>query len=706
MRNRLSLIFISLFILLISIVLVSWIISYNYKSEIKRNNNINFLLEQIKKQHNIEFFWTDKIIYNSLSTNLNITENHLVLSKILRVLNTGGKVNELYENISQFNFEISEKTKVDTLNSLIKDFYSTVKVLIELKDEVSVQKNMDQSTYDYTIPANFIVGLTKIFQKHSKITNFITDFQEQISYENDKTYQSIFTILTISFLLFLFITIVVFSQLNKKVYHSLDFIRKITEEATHDKFRENISVRYASLPEDIVANLKVLFSKFQNTNAIIKLISEGKQKEITENLLEKSLLRKSFTKLINNLIEIKEKEEERRNKEEEQKWISQGVLEISEVFKVNNQDLVLLSEQIISQLVNYTHAAQGAIFIYDADSDANNLHLLASYAFGRQRFLEKKVRLGQGLVGACAKEKHSLTLKQVPEEYYKIGTALGNASPKSLYLHPLIMEENLLGVIELASFEELTQREIKLIERIGANIAISLSNAQNNLKTVRLLEQSRSQTEEIQYRENKLKNVIEEQQEHKSELQNKQKEFDEYLKALNAAVAVVLMNITGKISSLNENAKNIFKLKGRNIHTENLLDLKNDSPSVRMQFKENLAMVQEGNLIRQESEYLNIEKEIVYTYEYWNPIRDKNDEITEILLLIFDISQQKEGEIKLHEQTQEMQMQEEIMKQNLEEMMLLQQKWDERVRDYEVKLKNSEHKIEELEKKSKNSKNQ
>ena len=696
--KRLSTIFLTLFVSLVGIIAIGFVVNLNYYQNIRENNFKVFLLNKVSEYHDKEFFWADKILFNSTISNKSIVENNILVSKNLRILNTGAKINDLYVDKSEFSLTQEEREKLNNLNILEKVFYQKIKDIIELKSDIVIKPVFKQLNTQIVYPNSLLGNIETLVKKHNDIVDFIKEYREELEQENNSYIFKINLSIFIILILFLIIIVVIYQLLNSKVYRSLTFIKKISEEALNDTFRENINVRYATLPEEIIRNLKKLFDKFQKTNKIIDLISKGKEKEVDEDLLGNSLLKKSFKNLITNLIAIKNKEEERRNTEEEEKWISEGVMQISEVFKINNENVVLLAEEIISQLVNYTKAAQGAVFIYDEDLDSENLKLVAGYAYDRKRFLEDKVPLGSGLVGACAKEKHSIILKQVPEEYFKIGTAMGESSPKSIYLYPLLIENNLLGVIELASFDILGDKEIKYIEKVASNISISLSNAQNNLKTVRLLEQSRSQNEEIEFREIKLKNIIEEHQENKIKIENQKKEFEEYLKAINTAVAIISINRKGEINSMNDNARNILKLKGKTKNAKYLLDFKDDAPRSRMLFKENLGMSNQGNLIRQESEYIAFDKKPVHVYEFWNPVKNRENKIEEILILFIDISSQKQNEILLKEHAQEVKMQEAIMKQNLEEMMVLQQNWAENKKDFELEIEKMQKRIKELEK--------
>ncbi len=694
---------------LISIIIILSIqISINQvnNKSIKRNNNIIFLIEKIANKHNEVYFWADKILFSPNAVSSKVSQSNLLIIKYMRILNTGAKINDMFDNIEPFQLTKAEVDIIDSLNLNLKRLNNQAKMLQQLRDEIVTTTSFLNNKTKIEFPSEFTYNLVKLSDYHTRILNLISKYRISLEDQNQKTYIKIIRINLTSIFIILLISGSIFLYIYYRIYVPLEFIKKITDEALTDKFRENIIIKSATLPEKIISNLKVLFHKFQNTNNIVRLISLGNENEINEEMLDKSLLKQSFSELLENLISIKREESKRREIDEVQNWISKGVVEISEVFKLNNDNIILLSEQIISKIVGYIDAVQGGIFIYDNDANKDYLNLVATYAYGRKRFIERKVKLGETLVGACALEKHNILLTKVPEEYYQVDSGLGNATPKSILLHPLIMENNLLGVIELASFNELSNKEIELIERVGANIAISLSNAQNNLKTIRLLEQSQLQTEKIQTREENLKNIITEREQYHNDYIKQENEFVEFSKAVNSAINTIRLSLNGEIIEFNKNATNLFDLSSDNNKIKSLIQLKKrKSDAAASALKESIQMILNGNQMRGENSYNSLKDEEIFVYEFWNPIKNQEGKIIEILIIMFDVTETKKHEVLLHEQTMEMKKQEQIMSQNLEEMMNLQNDWTEKEKDYQRQLEKANIKIKTLEKNQKNSNN-
>jgi len=211
-------------------------------------------------------------------------------------------------------------------------------------------------------------------------------------------------------------------------------------------------------------------------------------------------------------LKIAKVEEEKRQEEIQQRnWSSQGVALFSDILRKNNDNLKVLSYEIVSNMVRYTNSNQGGIFIVN-DNDKNHvvLEMTACYAYDRQKFLQKQIEVGEGLIGRCYQEQEKIFLTDIPDDYIKITSGLGRDNPTCLLLIPLAYNNNIYGILEIASFNEYRDYEIEFIERIGENIAATISSAKANIQTVMLLEQSQQQAEEMASQEEEMRQNMEE----------------------------------------------------------------------------------------------------------------------------------------------------------------------------------------------------
>ncbi|NPA45418.1 MAG: GAF domain-containing protein [Chlorobi bacterium] len=188
-----------------------------------------------------------------------------------------------------------------------------------------------------------------------------------------------------------------------------------------------------------------------------------------------------------SLQQAKEEDEKRIKENERRHRANEAFAMFNELLRKGSNDINELSYLIISKLVDYIDGNQGGIFILNENDKENPyLELVASVAYNRRKFNEKKINIGDGLVGACAFEKEKIYITNIPDNYAEIRSGLGTASPKSILIVPLLMENNLIGVIELASLKEIDSFDIEFVEKVSESIAASLYATRINARTIEL----------------------------------------------------------------------------------------------------------------------------------------------------------------------------------------------------------------------------
>ncbi len=196
----------------------------------------------------------------------------------------------------------------------------------------------------------------------------------------------------------------------------------------------------------------------------------------------------------NSLLEMRQslktarKEEAIRQIENKQRsWIAEGLSLVNSVIQ-KNEDLEESSYNIISTLVRYLNANQGGLFLLNDDNENDKyIELIASFAYDRKRFHKKRLEIGEGIVGACFYEKKSVFMTKIPEDYMEIRSGLGTAGPTSLIVVPLLIENDVIGVMEIASFNVFQKYELEFIEGVAKNISSNLFTSKSNNKNKELL---------------------------------------------------------------------------------------------------------------------------------------------------------------------------------------------------------------------------
>ena len=252
-----------------------------------------------------------------------------------------------------------------------------------------------------------------------------------------------------------------------------------------------------------------------NIDANYSTLSDGD--ELGNSLLE---MRKS--------LRIAQDEQVLRAKEEEQRnWGTAGLAKFAEILRSDNDKIETLSYNIISNMVNYLGANQGGIFVMNDAENAGDrvLEMTACYAYDRKKYLEKKITPGEGLVGTCYLEGQTIYMTDVPDEYISITSGLGDATPKAILICPLKVNDDIYGVIELAAFTPFEPYQLEFVQKVSESIASTISSVRVNIRTSRLLEQTKLQAEEMANVEEELRQNMEEMQATQEEMRRREKEL-------------------------------------------------------------------------------------------------------------------------------------------------------------------------------------
>lgn len=293
--------------------------------------------------------------------------------------------------------------------------------------------------------------------------------------------------------------------------------------------KEKLKVRNDEIG-DMSAALNDLIDSFKKFTNFAKEIGNGNYNINFEPLSEQDDLGNALLEMRDNLKKASEEEEKRKKEDEQRNWASQGIAKFSEILRENNDNLEELSYQVIKNLVKYTDTNQGGLFIIN-DEDENNkfIELKAAFAFNRRKYMEKKIDMGVGLIGRVIREGETIYMTDIPDNYINITSGLGGANPRSLLIVPLKTNDEIHGAIELASFNELEKYQIEFIERVGENIASTLSAVKINIRTNELLEKSQQQAEEMKSQEEEMRQNMEELKTTQEESGRREKELKEKL---------------------------------------------------------------------------------------------------------------------------------------------------------------------------------
>ena len=306
---------------------------------------------------------------------------------------------------------------------------------------------------------------------------------------------------------------------------------------------------------DMANSLSSMAEGFGEITVFAENIGDGKYDSKFKPLSESDMLGNALLEMRSNLKKVSE-EDKKRN------WSTSGLAKFGDILRSYNDNFEKLTDEIISNLVKYIDANQGALFIIetnDAASEEEYMELAACYAWDKKKFLEKKIYKGEGLSGQAWIEGDVIYLTEVPNDYVSITSGLGEANPRSVLIVPLKLNDEIHGVIEMASFKEYEEFEIEFIERIAENIASTISSVKVNERTQKLLEESTMMTEQMRAQEEEMRQNMEELQATQEKIQRDQLDRESREKIVLSGTVLFELNKSFTIRSSNEICKDVFK---------------------------------------------------------------------------------------------------------------------------------------------------
>jgi PAS domain S-box-containing protein len=271
--------------------------------------------------------------------------------------------------------------------------------------------------------------------------------------------------------------------------------------------------------------------------------------------------------------------------EQQRIWEAQGIALLSEIRK-HSSDLQGYSNMAISHLVKYLTANLGTLF---SQNDEGQLELLATYATGDQKLVHKKltVESGSGLIGQCAVDRKMNVLNNIPANYIKIISGLGEATPGCIVIAPLLFREEVYGVLEIASFETLPSHKLDFLTKACDSIGLELFNMRSQERTRKVM---------VQSQEEELRKNLEDMKATQRQMLIKEEELSQQLNNTKRAMAmaeaerkkneailegcmdaVISFNQQGTIEYFNKAAEEVFGMQRKYVvgaHVSTILNIR------------------------------------------------------------------------------------------------------------------------------------
>ncbi|MEU9385618.1 HAMP domain-containing protein, partial [Streptomyces sp. NPDC048279] len=275
-------------------------------------------------------------------------------------------------------------------------------------------------------------------------------------------------------------------------------------EGTWKRLTENVNELAGNLTRQVRAIAEVTSAVAEgDLTRSITVVASGEVADLKDN--------------INSMVESL-RETTRAN--QEQDWLKTNLARISGLMQ-GHRDLPVVAELIMDELTPLVSAQFGAFYLAEDTERGHELRLVGSYGYPDDTDRPTRIPVGRSLVGQAARNRRIITVEELPEGYVTISSGLGQAVPSALVVLPIVVEEQVLGVIELASLTRFTQIHQDLLTQLVPTIGVNLNTIVANARTDELLGESQRLTSELQARSEELQVQQDELQRSNAELEEK-----------------------------------------------------------------------------------------------------------------------------------------------------------------------------------------
>lgn len=443
--------------------------SYRALSASAQNNKTLSILPEIRRLENAYLLYKDKAIAEELRTLLSSRQEQLIETNQEQFL----------KDLQTYTGHLNQVLKIDEQIGLSPDtgFRGTLRDAIhKVEDEVNLMARK---------------------------------LRENIKESTQEAYVFLFT----SIIAIAAVIITLLLLTSSSVIRPIERLNELINTLAHGGLPKYIVTEGKGRIAEMTSGVKMLVERLRETTRFSLAIGQAEFDYEFTPLSDKDDLANALLEMRDNLKSANEEAQRRKIEDEYRNWASQGIALFSDLMRQQTNDLQALGYAVISKLVDYTDSVQGGLFMLNEEDESHPyIEMMGCYAYDRQKYFTKHIEFGEGLIGRCVQEGKSIYMTDIPEGYTHITSGLGKATPGSLLIVPLKVNEKVYGVVELASFNVFADYQIELVEKVGENIAATLSSVKINVRTSELLERTRQQAEEMAAQEEEMRQNMEELQ--------------------------------------------------------------------------------------------------------------------------------------------------------------------------------------------------
>ncbi len=518
--------------------------------------------------------------------------------------------------------------KFDTLVSIQKKDIQANLQSFESYEDIMIKLLAEDVISSQIIPktSKLIESLDRISKEQNKVTD-----QSDNEVTDSITSLKNFTVILGALIVLIALGSAIF--LMRSITQPVNFLKNVVVKLGKGELVEEKQAKFSNDEiGEMAYAMDNLVSGLRATTTFAENIGSGNYQSNFKPLSEHDVLGNALINMRDNLSKVAE-DDKKRN------WATEGQATFGEILRTNTNDIVKLADEIIANLVKYMKANQGGLYIIDDvdDGEEATMSMKSCYAWDKKKFLDHKLHVGEGLAGQAWQEGDTVYLTEVPQNYVKISSGLGDANPTSVLIVPLKVNDQIFGVVEIASFSLFKDFEIEFVQKIAESIASTISSVKVNARTQRLLEESQQMTEQMRAQEEEMRQNMEELQATQEEMQRSQSETDSTLSAIHSSMSVADYSVDGSVSKVNSNFLELFGYTQEEVMGEQhrLFVSKDERGSEEYrQFWKDLSMgyPKKGSFKR-----VNRKGETIHVRSSFSPIKSPSGEVIKVMEITYEL---------------------------------------------------------------------
>lgn len=446
------------------------------------------------------------------------------------------------------------------------------------------------------------------------------------------------TVLLVSVVIVLFVSAVILYRFSAQISKQLTRLKDAVDRLSKGELVEIKTARQQNEMGQMTESLRGLVAGMKETARFAAEVGQGNLGSNFQVLSDRDELGHALLNMRSNLQTV-QVEEQKRN------WANVGLAQFSELLRKHQHDTQELCNQVIARLVKYVSANQGMMYLVkDEDGGDSYLELMATYAWDRKKFVSHRINPGAGLAGQCWLEKQTLYLTEVPKDFVKITSGLGQALPGCVAIVPLKTNDEVLGIVEIASFQKLEPYQLTFLEQLGESIAATLASVRANEKTKHLLQQAQQQAEELKSQEEEMRQNMEELTATQEEISRRNLENNALLTAVDSSLAVVEFDAQARVLKANQNFLSLMEYSMHEVQGEHHRLFVNEEAANSEAYRTFWKKLLQGEASVGEFMRKTKKGKTVWIRGTYSPQFDNEGRVTKVIKVAYDITAYKNSQ--------------------------------------------------------------